>query len=56
MLHKYNIAGFPWKTFLLEGKIIWYNHQPYRHIKTELNDFEQKYRVSYFDQISRPIF
>ena len=35
---KSNIMDFPWNTFLLEGKFVWYNHQHYPHTKTELND------------------
>ena len=31
--YKYNITDFPWNTFLLGGKIVWYNHQHYPHIK-----------------------
>ena len=35
--YKYNITDFPWNTFLLEEKIVWYNHQNYPHTKAELN-------------------
>ena len=29
----YNITDFLWNAFLLERKIVWYNHQHYPHIK-----------------------
>ena len=35
--YKYNITDFVWNIFLMEGKIVWYNHQHYPLIKTELN-------------------
>ena len=35
--YKYNITDFPWNTFLLEENIVWYIHQHYPHIKTEMN-------------------
>ena len=35
--YKYNITDFLWNTFLLGGKIAWYNHQHFPNIKTELN-------------------
>ena len=31
------LSYFSWNTFLLQGKIVWYNHQHYPHIKTEIN-------------------
>ena len=31
--YKYSITDFPWNTFLLDGKIVWYNHQHYPHKK-----------------------
>ena len=40
LCYEYNITDFPWNTFLLEGEIVWYNHQHYPHVKTELNGWK----------------
>lgn len=34
--YKHSITEFPWNAFLVEEKVVWYNHQHYPYIKTEM--------------------
>ena len=44
--YKHNITVFPWNTFLLEGKIVWYNQQHYPHIKKESNGYNMNVHLT----------
>ena len=47
--YKYNITDFPWNNLLLEGKIVWYNHQHYPQVKMEWLKDERPPDIINFD-------